>query len=129
MSSNDQAFDYAQCVEINNIPTEFVCHKFQNKIFLLITQLEKISNLYTVRNQVFNDPSMMSSNSTQIFDIQQKFGAPSIETEAGIRFLMNFISQTSEMVICLAVKNNKNLEREELIAIKDALLQIPLFAK
>ena len=78
---------------------------------------------------MFNDPSMMSSNNTQIFDIQQKFGAPSIETEAGIRFLMNFISHTSEIVICLAVKNNNNLERDELIAIKDALLQIPLFAK
>lgn len=37
MLLNDQAFDYVQSVEINNIPTELVCHKFQNKIFLLVS--------------------------------------------------------------------------------------------
>lgn len=123
MLPNQKAFDFTEAFEINQIPTEFVCHKFANKIFCIITQFGKINNLYSVKNQVFTDESMpLATRNTQIFDIQQKFGAPSIEIEGAIRYLMNFISQPMEIIICLGLKQPEEISREVLTEIKDVLI-------
>ena len=88
------------------------------------------SNFYSVRNQVFNEDNMLSGRSTKIFDIQQKFGAPSIETEGAVRYLMNFVGNNpQEIFICLALKNPEDVSKTTLDEVKDVLLKVPIFVK
>lgn len=87
-------------------------------------------NFYSVKNQVFSEDNMLTDRSTKIFDIQQKFGAPSMETEGAVRYLMNFIGENpQEIFICLAMKDPENLDKTTLDEVKDILLQVPTFAK
>lgn len=72
---------------------------------------------------------MTGGGNTKIFDIQQKFGAPSMEMEGAIRYLMNFIGNNpQEIFICLALKHPENLNKTILDGVKDVLLKIPVFA-
>lgn len=72
----------------------------------------------------------MLTNATKIFDIQQRFGAPSIETEGALRYLMNFIATSPlEILICFALKDPENISKEVLDEVKDILLKIPIFAQ
>lgn len=71
---------------------------------------------------------MLADRSTKIFDIQQKFGAPSIETEGALRYLMNFIgSSPLEIFICFAMKDPEDFSKEALDEVKDVLIKVPLF--
>lgn len=71
---------------------------------------------------------MTAERGTIIFDIQQKFGSPSMETEGAIRYLLNFIGKSQdEILICFAVKDSENLEKAALDQIKDVLLKVPVF--
>ena len=73
---------------------------------------------------------MLTDRNTKIFDIQQKFGAPSIETEGAVRYLMNFIGDNpQEIFICFAMKDPENISKEILDEVKDVLLTVPIFAK
>lgn len=73
---------------------------------------------------------MLASRGTKIFDIQQKFGAPSIETEGAVRYLMNFIGNNAqEVFICLAMKDPENLNKIILDQVKDVLLTVPIFGE
>jgi hypothetical protein len=82
-----------------------------------------------VKNQVFNDNNVLATRSTQVYDIQQKFGAPSIEIEGAIRYLANFIDTTQDIVFCLSLKNPEEIEKVQLDEIKDVLLTIPVLSK
>lgn len=86
------------------------------------------SNLYTARNQTFNQQdNPLMEESTKIYDLQQKFGPPCIEIEGAIRYLLNFIT-SQEVVICLSLKDPENLCKKVLDDIKTALktLNIPI---
>lgn len=83
-----------------------------------------------VKNQVFNEPNeLVSTRSTQVFDIQQKFGAPSMEIEGAIRYLLNFINTNGEILFCLSLKNPDDIEKEFLDKIKDVLTKVPVLSK
>lgn len=87
-------------------------------------------NFYSVKNQVFNEDNMMQGRSATIYDIQQKFGAPSMETEGAVRYLMNFVGNNPlEILICLAMKDPENLDKTALDEVKEILLKAPIFAK
>lgn len=58
-------------------------NKISKVIAILLTIYCINRNFYSVKNQVFSDPTMLAGRSTQIFDIRQKFGASSIEIEGG----------------------------------------------
>ena len=126
---NNNGFEVVKSAIIKNIPTEFVAQKFGQKIFLLITQFEKITNIYTVRNQTFNQ-DMMMNNAAKIYSIQQKFGAASMENEGAIRYLMNFIEQPhQEIIFSFGLKDSEELDRDILNEIRDVLVQIPMLSK
>lgn len=73
---------------------------------------------------------MLTDRTTKIFDIQQKFGAPSIETEGAVRYLMNFIGDSpQEILICLALKDPENLDKTILDEVKEVLISVPIFEK
>lgn len=42
MLLNEKAYDFIEAFDINGVHTEFVVHKFANKILVLITQFGKI---------------------------------------------------------------------------------------
>lgn len=42
MLLTEQGYDFVEAFEINQIHTEFVVHKFANKILIIITQLGKV---------------------------------------------------------------------------------------
>lgn len=48
MIDQKKPFHIVKRVVINGTPTDIVFHKFVNKVFLLITQYEKITNTYVV---------------------------------------------------------------------------------
>lgn len=111
-----QVFHFTEKVLINGIETDIVCHKFQNRVFLIITQLQKLTNIYLVKNQTNSGIS-----NQKIFSIQHKFGAISDEIEAGIRFILNNMQNNNEIVISLGIPDmNKTVLKE----IKDVLQKI-----
>lgn len=128
LAGANNGFDVIQAALIKNVPTEFVVQKFGQKVFLLITQFEKITNIYSVKNQIFNE-DMMMNNAAKIYSITQKLGAASIENEGAIRYLMNFISKPhQEIVFSLGLKNTEELDRETLNEIRDVLIKIPILS-
>lgn len=83
-----------------------------------------------MKNTVFNEDNMLAGRNSKIFDIQQKFGAPSIEIEGAVRYLMNFIGNNpQEIFICFAMKDAENLNKVTLDQVKDVLLTVPVFAE
>uniref|UniRef100_A0A182JH97 Uncharacterized protein n=1 Tax=Anopheles atroparvus TaxID=41427 RepID=A0A182JH97_ANOAO len=105
------AFDHIETIVIEGHPTDIVYHRFANKLFLLITQHQKVANVYTVRSHAHNDvsgeadtPASGGPGSNRIYTIKHTFGASSDEAEAAIRYLMNFIGQSEEIVITLGLK-------------------------
>ncbi|XP_019555380.2 uncharacterized protein LOC109424667 [Aedes albopictus] len=104
--STESAFDYIETIQIGDHPTDIVYHRFANKSFLLITQRQKVTNVYTVRNQAAGEPGGAGGGggSNRIYAIKHTFGAASDEAEAAIRYLMNFINKDDEIVITLGLK-------------------------
>ncbi|XP_058827053.1 uncharacterized protein LOC131687036 [Topomyia yanbarensis] len=113
--SQAKAFDCLETVQVGDNPTDIVYHRFANKSFLLITQRQKVTNVYTVRNQTSNNLNggaavVLSGGMNRIYAIKHCFGAVSDETEAAIRYLMNYIDKNDELVISLGLKKvNKAL--------------------
>uniref|UniRef100_A0A182QW99 Uncharacterized protein n=1 Tax=Anopheles farauti TaxID=69004 RepID=A0A182QW99_9DIPT len=107
------AFDHIETLVIEGHPTDIVYHRFANKLFLIITQHQKVANVYTVRSHAHNDLSGDDGGSTdagapagtnRIYTIKHTFGASSDEAEAAIRYLMKFIQQNEEIVITLGLR-------------------------
>ena len=72
----------------------------------------------------------MNGQGTKIYDIQQKFGTPSMEIEGAIRYLMNFLEDVQqEVFMCLAMKDSENLNKEILDGVKEVLQKVPIFVK
>lgn len=72
---------------------------------------------------------MVGTQSTEVFDIKQRFGAPSIEVEGAIRYLLNFINTSQELLMCLSLKNQEEIEKDQLDEIKNVLMKVPCLAK
>uniref|UniRef100_A0A182MXX7 Uncharacterized protein n=1 Tax=Anopheles dirus TaxID=7168 RepID=A0A182MXX7_9DIPT len=108
-TSDAAAFDHIETLVIEGHPTDIVYHRFANKLFLIITQHQKVANVYTVRSHAHNDLSGDDSASpaagtNRIYTIKHTFGASSDEAEAAIRYLMKFIQQSEEIVITLGLR-------------------------
>ncbi|XP_052862371.1 uncharacterized protein LOC128269066 [Anopheles cruzii] len=119
-SASEQAFDRIETIDIGGQPTDIVFHRFADKLFLIITQYQKMANVYTVRSHAHSefpedgssrpavpngDAASTAAHGSRIYSIKHTFGASSDEAEAAIRYLMNFIDQHStEIVITLALK-------------------------
>lgn len=99
------AFNYTEAYEINGIHTEIVFHTFANKHLLIITQYEKLNNLFVACNDVAFSGNMHSGS----LDVKHQFGAATDEIECGVRFLLKRINppgfnQSFNVVVCLGLK-------------------------
>lgn len=107
-------FAITEAYEINGFHTEIVLHKFVNRYLLIITQYEKLNNIFTA----FNDFSVTGTMKNQSLDIKHQFGMTNDEIECGIRFLLSniqtpMLKNDVEVVICLGLKeyNGKILKQ------------------
>lgn len=92
---------------ISGVDTDIMCHKFQNRTLLIVTQFGKIGNIFTVTNSQFNGGIL--SNRQRVHEITPRFGGVSDENEGAVRYLMNFF-KIDNLVISLALKKiNKDI--------------------
>lgn len=118
-TSDKMKFNYLNAFEINDVHTDVVFHKFANKYLLIITQYEKINNVFVVNNEIAFNGVIRN----QCLNIKHQFGKTTDEIECSIRFLINKmnINTDREFVVCLGLKE---YNRDVLKAIEKALASI-----
>ncbi|KAG4068370.1 hypothetical protein HA402_007890 [Bradysia odoriphaga] len=108
--STEPAFNKSFSVQINGLQTDIVFHQFINKMLLIITQYEKINNIFVARNeQTFN--GLVQNKSV---DIQHKFGKDTDDIQSALMYLIPRVPalRDSEMdlVVNIGLKEvNKNV--------------------
>lgn len=106
MSSKVQKpFLHSQAFEINGIHTEILLHKFTNRYLLIITQYEKINNVFTVSNDI----ALSGIIKNRSLNIKHQFGMTIDEIECGIQCILNNIQLSGfdkdmECIVCLGLK-------------------------
>lgn len=114
-------FDTVQKFSVGGVDTDFVVHKFANKLFLVITQFGKMTNIFTISNERNFESDLFSKYNKQL-KIQNKFGNDTDEIQAALRRVFTQIdAQGLEMVVSLGLKE---INREILHEIAEILLQI-----
>lgn len=96
----NQAFHTITASVINGIHTDFVFHKFANKYFIIVTQYEKISNIFVASNDI----ALTGVISRQSLSVQHKFGKTSDEIECALQFLLTNLKLNLDVVISLTLK-------------------------
>lgn len=103
--ATQKPFDHSVAYNIDGVHTEIVLHKFTNRYLLIVTQYEKLNNVFIACNNaavsgVIRDRSL---------EIKHQFGMTTDEIECGIRFLLtnmqlpNF-DKDMDVVVCLGLK-------------------------
>lgn len=87
---------------LQNNHTEFVVSNFPNYSIYIITQYNKIGNLYSVKVEQVENGVL---NVDPVYNIRHLFGEDSLETEAGVRFIVGQLSIRKPVVICLTLTN------------------------
>lgn len=104
-----QAFDTIAAFEINGIHTDFVLHKFANKYMIIITQYEKIGNVFVASNDI----AFTGVISNQSLNIKHRFGKITDEIECAISYLLTNLKLKLDVVICLSLKEyNRSIINE-----------------
>lgn len=109
-----KAFAHSGAYQINGVHTEFLLHKFTNQYFLIITQYEKLNNIFIA----CNDIALSGIVNSRSLSVKHQFGLTTDEIESSIRFLLNNIQlpnfdKDMEVVVCLGLKeyNGKILKQ------------------
>lgn len=113
-AASQTPFAYSEAYKINGVHTEIILHKFANKYMLIITQYEKLNNIFTA----CNDVAVSGVTKDGYVNVKNKFGMTTDEIECGIRFLLTNIElpnfdKDMEVVVCLGLKeyNGKILKQ------------------
>lgn len=113
-TASQTPFAYSEAYKINGVHTEIILHKFANKYMLIITQYEKLNNIFTA----CNDVAVSGVAKDRYVNVKNKFGMTTDEIECGIRFLLTNIElpnfdKDMEVVVCLGLKeyNGKILKQ------------------
>lgn len=100
LTDDQKAFDTITVRTINGIHTSIVVHEFINKYMIIVTQYEKISNVFVA----CNDIAFTGLVSSQSLNVKHRFGKTSDEIECGINYLLSNLKFNKEIVICMALK-------------------------
>ena len=120
MATSDKLkFNCISGFEINNIHTDVVFHKFANIYMLIVSQYEKINNVFVVSNEIAFNGVIRN----QCMNVKHKFGKTTDEIECVIRFLISRLSIDTnvDVVICLGLKE---YNRDVVKALESALTMI-----
>lgn len=113
-ATTQKPFAHSEAYKINGVHTEIVLHKFTNKYLLIITQYDKLNNVFVA----CNDVALTGVVKNRELNVKHQFGMTTDEVECGIRFLLtnmqlpNF-DRDMEVVVCLGLKeyNGKILKQ------------------
>lgn len=107
-------FAHSEAYEIDGIHTEILLHKFTNQYLLVITQYEKLNNVFIA----CNDIALSGIVNSRSLTVKHQFGLDTDEIECSIRYLLNNIQlpnfdKDMDVVVCLGLKeyNGKILKQ------------------
>lgn len=119
-----KAFAHSEAYEIDGVHTEILLHKFTNRYLLIITQYEKLNNVFTT----CNDVALSGVVKSRSLSIKHQFGMTTDEIESGIRFLLTNIQRPDfdkdlEVVVCLGLKEYNGKILKQIVNIVNQLGQ------
>lgn len=113
-AATQKPFALSEAYKINGIHTEILLHKFINRYLIIITQYEKLNNVFIA----CNDVALTGVINNRSLNVKNQFGMTTDEIECGIRFLLTNMElpgfdKDMEVVICLGLKeyNGKILKQ------------------
>lgn len=117
-------FAHSEAYEINGVHTEILLHKFTNRYLLIITQYEKLNNIFIA----CNDIALSGVVNSRALSVNHQFGLDTDEIESGIRFLLNNIQlpdfdKDMEVVVCLGLKEYNGKILKQILSILNRLGQ------
>ncbi|XP_031638591.1 uncharacterized protein LOC116350794 [Contarinia nasturtii] len=104
-ATTQKPFAHSEAYKINGIHTEILLHKFTNKYLLIITQYEKVNNVFIA----CNDVALTGIVQNRSLNVKHQFGVITDEVECGVRFFLtnmqlpNF-DKDMDVVVCLGLK-------------------------
>lgn len=117
MAETNSSFNHTINCLIDNKSTDFICHKFVNKILIIITQYEKITNFFTVQKQV-----LLNAKTQNALVVNHNFGTDTDEINAGIMFLLSDAAVWNEEGKSIQISLGlKNINRNILLEVKKVL--------
>jgi len=90
---------------INNTHTDFSIIAYSDRIFITVTQFNKIGNLYTVYRDSPQRNGIVAANSPVIYETQCIFGVDSESTLQAVRALAEKLESKSPLLISLTIKD------------------------
>ena len=108
MSVTEKAFDLQFSYQIDHISTDFVVKRFENNLFIIITQYEKMCNLFKVRFDEQNHQLTNLGGSKIPLTISHHFGMDTDEYRGAIQFLVDNSKLKdcgTDILISLGLKN------------------------
>lgn len=104
-AATQKAFAHSEAYNIDGVHTEIVLHKFTNRYLLIVTQYEKLNNIFVA----CNDTAISGVVRNRSLNIKHQFGMTTDEIECGIQFLLTNIQlpnfdKDMEVVVCLGLK-------------------------
>lgn len=101
-------------VNIEGQHIDIICHKFNNKICIFITQYERINNIFVVRpNWQERDVGTVCNDYKEIVHL---FGADTDETRSAIRHLVQCVHWLNECSVDIVINLGlKHLNRAVLV--------------
>lgn len=119
--STEPAFNKSFSIQINGLQTDIMFHQFINKMLLIITQYEKINNIFVARNeQTFN--GLVQNKSV---DIQHKFGKDTDDIQSALMYLIPRVPvlRDSEMELVVNI-GLKEVNRNVLVTLEKVLNEL-----
>lgn len=123
-TAGQKTFAHSEAYKINGIHTEILLHKFTNRYLLIITQYEKLNNVFIA----YNDVALSAVVKSRSLNIKHQFGMTTDEIESGIRFLLTNIQRSDfdkdmEVVVCLGLKEYNGTILKQITSILNRLGQ------
>ncbi|XP_055680860.1 uncharacterized protein LOC129788653 isoform X2 [Lutzomyia longipalpis] len=115
-------FDAVQKYVIGGVDTDFVVHKFNEKLFVLITQFGKITNILTVSNERDFESDLFQKYNKHL-NVQNKFGKDEDEVQAAVRRIFTQVEckGIQSYVVSLGIRE---INKDSLGEIVEVLKQI-----
>lgn len=120
MNQQTTAFQTIKTVDIEGTPTDIMFHAFGNKLFLVITQYQRISNIFIA---YANTQNGITKNHTR--EIKHQFGTDTDEIQSAIRHLVANVPALTESSLDIIINFGlKDINRAVLQSLERTLVHI-----
>lgn len=124
VTESKKAFAHSEAYSINGTHTEILLHKFTNKYLLIVTQYEKLNNVFVA----CNDIALSGIVQNRSINVKHQFGMTNDEIECGIRFLVTNLQlpnfdRDMDIVVCLGLKEYNGKILKQVVSVLNRLGQ------